>query len=83
MIGRCVLSKCIREASFSEQIEFKWIIVDGPVDHLWSELNYLLDDNKVLCLPNNERIQLGSHVKMVYGVDELSHASPDTASRWA
>jgi hypothetical protein len=60
----------------------KWIIVDGPVDSLWIEsMNSLLDDNKVLCLPNNERIQLGPHVKMVFEVDDLSQASPATVSR--
>ena len=77
-----VLSKAIRECSFSEQTELKWIIVDGPVDSLWIEsMNSLLDDNKVLCLPNNERIQLGPHVKMVFEVDDLSQASPATVSR--
>ena len=44
-------------------------------------MNSLLDDNKVLCLPNNERIQLGPHVKMVFEVDDLSEASPATVSR--
>ena len=77
-----VLSKCIRECSFSEQNELKWIIVDGPVDSLWIEsMNSLLDDNKVLCLPNNERIQLGPHVKMMFEVDNLDEASPATVSR--
>ncbi|OHT16390.1 Dynein heavy chain family protein [Tritrichomonas foetus] len=77
-----VLSQAIRQCSFSEQTELKWIIVDGPVDSLWIEsMNSLLDDNKVLCLPNNERIQLGPHVKMVFEVDNLSEASPATVSR--
>ena len=77
-----VLSQSIRQCSFSEQNELKWIIVDGPVDSLWIEsMNSLLDDNKVLCLPNNERIQLGPHVKMVFEVDNLNEASPATVSR--
>ena len=77
-----VLSKSIRQASFSDQSELKWIIVDGPVDSLWIEtMNSLLDENKVLCLPNNERIQLGPHVKMVFEVDSLKEASPATVSR--
>ncbi|OHT12762.1 Dynein heavy chain family protein [Tritrichomonas foetus] len=77
-----VLSSKIRDCSMSDPTEYKWIIVDGPVDSLWIEtMNSLLDDNKVLCLSNNERIALGNHVKMVFEVDDLSQASPATVSR--
>ena len=77
-----VLSSFIRDNSLSEPTEFKWIIVDGPVDSLWIEtMNSLLDDNKVLCLSNNERISLGNHVRMMFEVDDLSQASPATVSR--
>ncbi|EAY20056.1 Dynein heavy chain family protein [Trichomonas vaginalis G3] len=77
-----VLSSFIRDCSMSEPKEWNWIIVDGPVDSLWIEtMNSLLDDNKVLCLSNNERISLGAHVKMMFEVDDLSQASPATVSR--
>ncbi|EAY14826.1 Dynein heavy chain family protein [Trichomonas vaginalis G3] len=77
-----VLSNFIRTESMSEPTEWKWIVVDGPVDSLWIEtMNSLLDDNKVLCLSNNERISLGAHVKMMFEVDDLSQASPATVSR--
>ena len=77
-----VLSNFIRNESISEPTEWKWIVVDGPVDSLWIEtMNSLLDDNKVLCLSNNERISLGAHVKMMFEVDDLSQASPATVSR--
>ncbi|OHS98393.1 Dynein heavy chain family protein [Tritrichomonas foetus] len=77
-----ILSSLIRECSFSEEDCLKLIVVDGPVDSTWIEsMNSLLDDNKVLCLPNNERIQFGSKVKMVFEVGDLIHASPATVSR--
>ncbi|OHT09102.1 Dynein heavy chain family protein [Tritrichomonas foetus] len=77
-----VLSSHIRDCSASEPTEYKWILVDGPVDSLWIEtMNSLLDDNKVLCLSNNERISLGNHCKMMFEVDDLSQASPATVSR--
>ncbi|KAK8866475.1 hypothetical protein M9Y10_009438 [Tritrichomonas musculus] len=77
-----ILSSSIRECSFSEEDCLKWIIVDGPVDSTWIEsMNSLLDDNKVLCLPNNERIQITPKVKMVFEVGDLSQASPATVSR--
>ena len=79
-----VLSSKIRTFSMADPTMFMWIIADGPVDSLWIEsMNSLLDDNKVLCLSNNERISLGSHVKMMFEVDDLSQASPATVSRCA
>eukprot|EP00756_Hemistasia_phaeocysticola_P037796 Hpha_TRINITY_DN16720_c2_g6::TRINITY_DN16720_c2_g6_i1::g.79659::m.79659/K10413/DYNC1H; dynein heavy chain 1, cytosolic len=59
-----------------------WIIFDGDVDPEWVEnLNSLLDDNKLLTLPNGERLQLPLNVKVIFEVQDLKYATAATVSR--
>ncbi|CAO1413898.1 unnamed protein product [Diamesa tonsa] len=60
----------------------QWIIFDGDVDPEWVEnLNSVLDDNKLLTLPNGERLSLPPNVRIMFEVQDLVHATLATVSR--
>ena len=66
----------------TEKNDRKYIIYDGDVDALWVEnMNSVMDDNKLLTLPNGERIRLLPTCAMLYEVFDLQYASPATISR--
>lgn len=59
-----------------------WIIFDGDVDPEWAEnLNSVLDDNKLLTLPNGERLALTPNIRIMFEVKDLHYATPATVSR--
>ncbi|XP_039091728.1 dynein heavy chain 14, axonemal [Hyaena hyaena] len=66
----------------SQNYDWQWIVLDGPVDTFWVEnLNTMLDDTRMLCLANSERIALTDKIRLVFETDSLSQASPPIVSR--
>ncbi|KAF2396617.1 cytoplasmic dynein-like protein 1 heavy chain 1 [Trichodelitschia bisporula] len=65
-----------------EESKRHWIVFDGDVDPVWVEnLNSVLDDNKMLTLPNGERLNLPSNVRIMFEVETLRYATLATVSR--
>lgn len=64
-----LMALSVRDAVSDTSDDHKWVICDGPVDALWIEnMNTVLDDNKMLCLANSERIKLTPSIHMVFEV---------------
>lgn len=61
-----------------------WILCDGDIDPEWVEsLNSVLDDNRLLTIPNGERVQFNANINFIFETDSLQFASPATVSRLA
>ncbi|KXZ45909.1 DHC7 protein [Gonium pectorale] len=77
-----VLTAAARKVVKEPLEQRSWIICDGDVDPEWIEsLNSVLDDNRLLTMPNGERIQFANNVNMIFECHSLEFASPATVSR--
>lgn len=77
-----LLSKFMREFQDQPGDDPKWIMLDGDLDANWIEsMNSVMDDNRLLTLPSNERIRVLPHMKLVFEIRDLKFATPATATR--
>lgn len=77
-----LLSNIMRSLSGTPDEKPKWILLDGDLDANWIEsMNSVMDDNRMLTLASNERIPLLLHMRMVFEIRDLKHATPATVSR--
>lgn len=77
-----LLSKIMRDLGNIPDELPKWILLDGDLDANWIEsMNSVMDDNRMLTLASNERIPLKPHMKMIFEIRDLCHATPATVSR--
>ena len=44
-------------------------------------MNSVMDDNRLLTLPSNERIRCLPHMKLIFEIRDLKYATPATATR--
>ncbi|KAK7029674.1 dynein heavy chain [Paramarasmius palmivorus] len=81
-----VLRKIVDDVR-GESSKRHWIIFDGDVDPEWVEnlnrqvVTLVLDDNKLLTLPNGERLNLPPNVRIMFEVEHLKYATLATVSR--
>ena len=75
-------SSILRRNAQQEGSDQRWTVFDGPIDAGWVEnMNTVLDDNMMLCLPNGERIKLSHNMRILFEAADLEVASPATVSR--
>ena len=77
-----LLSNIMRSVGGIPDEQPKWIMLDGDLDANWIEsMNSVMDDNRMLTLASNERIPLKPHMRLVFEIRDLKHATPATVSR--
>ncbi|KAG5468437.1 hypothetical protein LSCM1_02417 [Leishmania martiniquensis] len=74
--------RSINKPTEGTERERRYVVFDGDVDAKWVEdMNSVMDDNKLLTLPNGERIRLHPQCSLLFEVGDLQYASPATVSR--
>lgn len=76
-----VLAKTMREFASDKSLDWKWIILDSPIDPIWVEnLNSVLDESKRLTLTTGETIMMNPTMSILIEAESLSNTTPATIS---
>lgn len=63
----CIFREINKPLPPDRENERCYLVFDGDVDALWVEdMNSVMDDNKLLTLPNGERIRVQNHCKLLF-----------------
>ncbi|CRG94855.1 dynein beta chain, putative [Plasmodium gallinaceum] len=77
-----ILSLIMKRLFENNNLNEKWLILDGPLDILTTEpLHSLLDENKVLTLINGNRIKFADNVFIFFEIENLKNCAPSFISR--
>ncbi|KAF9220433.1 hypothetical protein BS17DRAFT_769367 [Gyrodon lividus] len=75
-----ILQKIVDDVC-GESLKRHWIIFNGDINPEWVEnLNSILDDNKLLMLPNGERLNIPLNVHIMFEVEHLHYTTLATVS---
>ncbi|CAL6002637.1 Dynein_heavy chain [Hexamita inflata] len=62
----------------------KYIVFDGPIDKQTAEfMNPVLDDTKMLELPNGDQLQINNYLRFIFETENLQALTPTFISRCA
>ena len=75
------IMRSFTEQSVRNSVDFSWVIFDGEIDTGWVEsMNSAMDDNRILTLASNDRIQLPDSMTLLFEVSHLTYSTPATVS---
>ncbi|KAH0573495.1 Dynein heavy chain [Spironucleus salmonicida] len=77
-----IMRTCLSDTKDADTAIKQFILFDSHVSTEWIEtMNSLLDDSKLLCLANSERLKINDYISILFECESLKHASPATVSR--
>ena len=77
-----IVSSIINEIIDYHKNKLNWLVFDGPADTNWVEnFNTILDDSKMLCNSNGQRIKLPNNITFIFELKDLDMTTPATITR--